>query len=103
MVPVTHSTIVVMVVAVFAVLAGFGMPADARDSNVQAPAPTPTVVQVETDDADVTSLPTTGRGESEPGADALAVDQLVTTLLVLLATAGLTLAGIGVHWRYQRR
>ena len=53
----------------------------------------------------VTDLPETGRGygHAEEGTAAVALDQAVITVLVLLAAAMLALGGIALVWRYDRR
>jgi hypothetical protein len=102
-----HNRIVVLVLVALAILMAMGVPAAVRDAGAQTTSTATTVATVvdTDDDAEVTDLPSTGRGQSPKasGSGLIAVDQMVTTVLVLLASAVFALGGIGVLWRYERR
>ena len=104
-----HNRSVVLALLLIAMLSVAVMPAAAQEggdpgesASVTQSAETP---EANGDDAsDVTELPTTGRGHGQDAtataSEKLAIHQMLTTILVLVAAA---LGGIAILWSYERR
>jgi hypothetical protein len=100
-----HNGILVLMVSIIAALGLVSADVGAHgvaDVVLQAEAPVDATATPES--AAVTDLPETGRGTAQTvDATTAALDQAVTTVLVLLAAATLSLGGIALMWRYDRR
>ncbi|HYH12195.1 MAG TPA: hypothetical protein VD789_07550 [Thermomicrobiales bacterium] len=102
--------ILVLVVAVLAMFGTVAVSVGAYEAS-DAPAAFARVQATETIEATaegeatgVTNLPETGRGTGKADdAGAMALHQMLMTILVLSAAAVLALGGIALAWRYERR
>lgn len=101
-----HNRFVVLILLLLAMIASAMSPAIFQVAAAQeTPATTavstaPSEQPEESETAEVTDLPETGRGH---GSDSLAVHHMLMTMLVLIAAAVAALGGIAIFWQYQRR
>ncbi len=100
-----HNGILVLMVGIIAALGLVSADVAAYgDAGVVLQVESPAGPTATPETAGITDLPETGRGTSQPvDAATAALDQAVTTVLVLLAAATLSLGGIALMWRYDRR
>lgn len=77
------------------------MPAAAQD----VPDPESTTTAAEVDGESVSELPATGRGSGLDASDTqrFAAQQMMVTVLVLIAAGTLSLGVIALAWRYDRQ
>lgn len=99
-----RNRIAIVVLALVTVLALFGLPATAQQTE-DATQPAPTVTATDAANAEdnvVEELPATGRGYGVHDTEEFAVQQIMVTLLVLVAAAALALGVIALANRYER-
>ncbi len=91
----------VMMLALIAAMASFGLPGIAQASIASGGGE---VAVTATETARVTDLPVAGHGERDSSdASGIALYHFAMTVLVLLAAAAMSLGAIGLLWRYERR